>query len=350
MTDMPEIICERSGSAGVVILNRPKALNALTVGMVRGLYQALAAWQDDPAIKCVVVKGAGEKAFCAGGDVRWIRDVSLEGRRDEALGFWYDEYRLNTLIKRYPKPYISLIGGIVMGGGVGVSIHGTHRIAGDNYLFAMPEVGIGFFPDVGASYPLSRLPGNVGAYLTTTGDRLRRADAVYLGIATHAVETARFAELESRLAGGENIDEILPEMIIEAGPSAIADEQGLIEECFAGNSFPAIVKRVRERSANSEFAARVLSAFDGKSPTSMCVSLEQIRRAARLDFDDVMKMDYRLSTHMSEPGEDFYEGVRAVLVDKDGKPVWNPATLDDISPAKIEAYFAPLGAGDFKAQ
>src|SRR4051812_5046490 len=204
-----ELLCERRGAAGLVTLNRPQALNALTHGMVLALRRALDEWADDPAVTRVVVLGAGERAFCAGGDIRHLYDLGKAGRHEEALRFWRDEYPLNVRIKRYPKPYVTLIDGIVMGGGVGVSLHGSHRVAGDRYQFAMPEVGIGFFPDVGATYALPRLPGRMGLYLALTGERARAADALAFGLATHAVPSAALAEVRAALIDGAPVDAAL---------------------------------------------------------------------------------------------------------------------------------------------
>lgn len=347
MVAIPEVLCEKNGVAGVIILNRPQALNALTPGMIALMLDALTEWKDDPQVRLVIVKGAGDKAFCAGGDVRWVREVCLDARRDEALAFWHEEYRLNTLIKHYPKPYVSLIDGIVMGGGVGVSVHGSHRVAGDRYLFAMPEVAIGFFPDVGAAYALSQLPGLFGLYLALTGDRIGRAEAMYLGLATHAVASGNFSRLERRLIAGEALDEVLADLAAPVENSKLEREKELIEHCFSADSVKEINSRLQQ-APDSDFAAHLLSIIAGKSPTSLCVVLEQMRRSASLSFDEVMKMDYRLSTRLSEPGSDFYEGVRAVLVDKSGKPIWDPADLDGISPAKIHSCFASLGSGELE--
>src|SRR3954467_8553366 len=209
MTETAEIICETSGAAGLITLNRPQALNALTLDMVRAMRRALDAWADDPHVTRVVVTGAGERAFCAGGDIRHLYELGKAGRRDEALGFWREEYALNVRIKRYPKPYVALIDGLVMGGGVGVSLHGSHRIAGDRSGFAMPEVGIGFFPDVGATYALPRLPGRMGFYLALTGERARAADALAFGLATHAVPSAALAEVRAALIDGAPVDAAL---------------------------------------------------------------------------------------------------------------------------------------------
>src|SRR3954469_17092683 len=204
-----EILFEGRGAAGIVTLNRPKALNAVTHDMVRALARQLEAWANDAAVTRVIITAAGERAFSAGGDIRALYELGRAGRQAEALTFWRDEYPLNALIKRYPKPYIALIDGIVMGGGVGVSVHGSHRVAGDRYLFAMPEVGIGFFPDVGATWFLPRLPGEIGTWLALTGERLGAADGCAAGTATHRVPSARFAELLDGLTGTVPVDAMI---------------------------------------------------------------------------------------------------------------------------------------------
>src|SRR6478609_6153591 len=204
-----EILSEKRGPVGLVTLNRPKALNALTLGMVREMRRVLEAWDADPTVTRIVVKGAGEKAFCAGGDIRRLTELGLAGQTQEALSFWREEYQLNAIIKDYPKPYISLIDGIVMGGGVGLSLHGRYRVAGERYLFAMPEVAIGFFPDVGATYALPRLPGETGVWLALTGDRVKRADAVMLGLATHSVASENMEGVLQDLASGTPVEAVL---------------------------------------------------------------------------------------------------------------------------------------------
>src|SRR5215212_6264486 len=204
-----DIMFERRGAAGIVTLNRPKALNAVTHEMVQALVRQLTAWANDPAVTRVVITAAGERAFSAGGDIRALYDLGRAGRQAEMLTFWRDEYPLNAMIKRYPKPYVALIDGIVMGGGVGVSIHGSHRVAGDRFAFAMPEVGIGFFPDVGATWFLPRMPGELGAWCGLTGERLRAADAIASGIATHYVPSARWRDLTEALSATMPVDAIL---------------------------------------------------------------------------------------------------------------------------------------------
>ncbi len=338
-----EIICERRGAAGFVILNRPRALNALTLAMVRGLAAALDEWERDPAITRVVVTGAGERAFCAGGDIRTIYDQCRAGRVADAMAFWAEEYRLNVRIKRYSKPYIALIDGIVMGGGVGVSLHGSHVVAGERFLFAMPEVGIGFFPDVGASHALARLPGETGTWLAVTGARIGVADAMGLGVVTHTIASADMAALIERLCDGAPVDATLAALHRDPGPSPLQAERALIDRCFAGNSIPEIMAALGAE-ADNPLAAEALAAMKAKSPTSQAIALEQMRRGRDLGFEDAMRMEFRIVSRIVE-GTDFFEGVRALLVDKDQKPIWRPATIDAVTQDAIARYFAPLPPG-----
>src|SRR3954469_19739914 len=278
MTETTEIICEIQGAAGLAILNRPQALNALTLDMVRALRRALDAWADDPRITRAVVTGAGERAFCAGGDLRPLSDLGRAGRQDEALTFWREEYALNVRIKRYPKPYVALIDGIVMGGGVGVSLHGSQRVAGDRYQFAMPEVGIGFFPDVGATYALPRLPGRSGTYLALAGERVRTADALELGLATHAVPSAGVGALREALCAGEPVEEALASASRDPGEVLLARERLVIDACFSGASVAEILERLDRAGAHgSALSQKAAALIRAKSPTSLAVALEQMR-------------------------------------------------------------------------
>jgi enoyl-CoA hydratase len=342
-----EILCETRGQAGVITLNRPRALNALTLGMVREMRRALDAWRTDPAVTRVVVRGAGEKAFCAGGDIRRLTELGLAGQPQEALAFWREEYQLNALIKNFPKPYISLIDGIVMGGGVGISLHGRYRVAGERYLFAMPEVGIGFFPDVGATFALPRLPGSTGLYIALTGERIKRADAMALGLATHAVNGADFDFLLDRLAAGDSVEQTLAARAIDPGAAPLSQERALIDRCFSAASVSAILDCL-ERDG-SEPARRMHEAIRTKSPTSLNLAFEQMRRGGELTFADAMKTEFRIVSRIFE-GRDFFEGVRAVLIDKDGKPQWQPATLSAIDNAVIAGYFADLGPAELEIE
>ncbi len=341
-----EIVCEREGAVGLVVLDRPRALNALTLPMVRALAAALAAWEHDPAVAHVVVTGAGDRAFCAGGDIRRIYDQGRSGHAAESLTFWREEYALNARIKGYSKPYVALIDGIVMGGGVGVSLHGSHRVAGERYAFAMPEVGIGFFPDVGATFALPRLPGETGTYLALTGARIGQADAVALGLATHAVASADMAAVRAALLAGEPPGAVLARYRHEPAPSALLVQRPLIDACFGEPAVGAIVAALDDAAAGgSAFAAATAAAMRMKSPTSLAIALQQMRRGRGLTFAAAMQLEFRIVSRIVE-GHEFYEGVRAVIVDKDQAPRWNPARIADVAAEAVEAYFAPLGADE----
>jgi enoyl-CoA hydratase len=346
MSDEPDIICEIRGSAGFVLLNRPKALNALNLGMVRELAKALDAWERDPAVTRIVVTGAGEKAFCAGGDIRSLHDLGKAGQYDEMLAFWREEYILNARIQSYPKPYVALVDGIVMGGGVGLSLHGSHRVAGERWLFAMPEVGIGFFPDVGATYALPRLPDHSGTYLALTGDRVGQADALALGLATHAVPSAHMAELAEALTGSEPVDATIARFTAEPGPGKLAPERATIATCFGAATLPDVLARLDAKAAAGDgFAAKALATIRAKSPTSVAIAFEQMRRGASLGFAAAMQLEFRIVSRIPR-GHDFYEGVRAVVIDKDQAPSWRPQALEELDPAAVAAYFAPLGEAE----
>ena len=338
MTADPEILFERRGAAGIVTLDRPAALNAVTHAMVRALRERLEAWRDDPAITRVVVTAAPGRAFSAGGDLRRLYDLGRAGRHEEALDFWRDEYALNAAIRHYPKPYVALIDGIAMGGGVGVSIHGSHRVAGDKFLFAMPEVGIGFFPDVGATWFLPRLPGELGAYCALTAERLRAEDAVACAVATHRVRSQRFGDLLDGLCGTVSVDALLAAFAEPAVAGPVAGLRGLIDRHFAAQKVEDILASL---TAGEEGARALAATIRGKAPLSLKIALAQVRRGAGWSFDDCMRAEFRIVSRIVR-GEDFYEGVRAVIVDKDNGPRWRPATLAEVSDAEVERHFAPL--------
>jgi len=341
-TAEPEAILERRGPAGFITLNRPKALNALTHGMVRSIMPQMRAWRDDPGVTRIVIMGAGEKAFCAGGDIRALYDMGRAGRLAEANAFWREEYTLNHLLKTYPKPIVALIGGIVMGGGVGMSAHGSHRVATDRLMFAMPEVGIGFFPDVGASWLLPRLPRRAGVYLALTGARIGLGDALALGLATHAVEQERLGEIAEALAGENDIDEMLGRFAFKGPGSSLLERLGEIEAALGEPTIARVASALgKAAAAGSTFAAETLATMRMKSPTSMAIALEQMRRGAALSFAEAMRMEYRIVSRIAA-GHDFLEGVRAAIVDKDQKPVWRPGRIEDIDEREIERHFAPL--------
>ncbi|WP_375461356.1 enoyl-CoA hydratase/isomerase family protein [uncultured Enterovirga sp.] len=346
--DEPEIISERRGAAGIVTLNRPRALNALTQGMVDRLAEALDRWESDPAVTRIIVKGAGDRAFCAGGDVRALYEAGRGGRVEEAFAFWRTEYRLNIRIKRYPKPYVALIDGLVMGGGVGVSLHGSHRVAGDRYSLAMPEVGIGFVPDVGATYALPRLPDETGMYLALTGARVGADDAAAIGLATHLVPSGDFEALEAALVSGEPVDTALAQASRPAAEGPLSSERGTIQRRFSAESVPAVLAALDEAAAaGSDFARDCAATIRTKAPSSLSLAFAQVRRGREMTFEEAMVTEFRIVSRVAR-GHDFYEGVRAAIIDKDGRPRWNPETLAGIDPAFVEAHVAPLGRDDLE--
>jgi enoyl-CoA hydratase len=340
---------ERRGTAGLVTLNRPQALNAVSHAMVGALARQLAEWEADPAVTRVIVTAAPGKAFSAGGDLRALYDLGRAGRFEDALGYFRDEYALNALIKRYRKPYVALIDGIVMGGGVGISVHGSHRVAGDRFTFAMPEVSIGFFPDIGATWFLPRMPGELGTYCALTGERLDPADGVAAGIATHRVASARFPDLVEALCGAAPVDALLGAFAEPAGEGPVAARRGAIDQLFAGSRVEDILAALdAEASQNgtgtgtdAAFASATAALIRTKSPTSLKITLEQMRRGSTLDFAKCMRTEFRIVSRVVQ-GHDLYEGIRAVIIDKDLAPRWQPPALAAVSAAEVERHFAPL--------
>jgi enoyl-CoA hydratase len=336
-----EISLELTGALGRIELRRPKALNALTLDQVHAMDPQLRAWAEDSRVKAVLITGEGHKAFCAGGDIRALYDA---GQRHDAgyfRAFYRDEYRLNRRIKTYPKPYVALHDGIVMGGGVGVSVHGSHRVATENVMFAMPETGIGMFPDVGGTWFLPRLPGEIGTYLALTGARLKAADCLYAGVCTHLVAAGRREDLIAALQGGE-VDAVLAEFAVQPGPAPLAEHRATIDRCFAADRVEDILAALA--AEGNEWAEQTRNTILAKSPIATKVTLRQMRLGRTLDFDDCMRTEYRLSQRFMAGG-DFFEGVRAVIVDKDQSPRWQPASLEAVSDTEVEAFFAPLEDG-----
>jgi enoyl-CoA hydratase len=340
----PEILFERRGAAGIVVLNRPQALNAVTFGMVDALARQLAEWEGDPAVTRVILTAAGERAFSAGGDLRALFDLGRAGHHEAALSYWRAEYALNALIKRYRKPYVSLIDGIVMGGGVGISIHGSHRVAGDGFAFAMPEVGIGFIPDVGATWFLPRLPGELGLYCALTGERLGAADALAAGVATHRVASARFSDLLAGLCGTVPVDAMLGAFAEPAGEGPLAARRPVIDRLFTGGSVEDILAALDAeaigRGADAGFARAAAASIRLKSPTSLKITLAQLRRGRNLDFAECMRSEFRIASRLLL-GHDLYEGIRSVIIDKDQAPHWQPSSLEAVSVAEVERHFEP---------
>lgn len=332
MNTEDEILFEEKNGVGMITLNRPKVLNALTVNMFQQMNKKMTAWAKNPAIKTVVIKGAGERSFCAGGDIKAVALDALamrEGKSEGALtrDIFREEYILNHMIFSYPKPYVSLIRGIVMGGGMGLSAHGRYRVVTEDVTFAMPETIIGFFPDVGGGYFLSRCPGETGTYLGLTGKRIGLADVFYCGFATHFVPVSDLPLLEEHiLKTPEKIEEILISLPKPPDhPSDLAMHRAKIDSCFAHDEVEQIISALQKD--DSEWAKETLKLLEAVSPTSLKVTLRQIRLAKNMDFKEVMRMEYRISQACVK-APDFYEGVRAALIDKDRQPKWSPVAND----------------------
>lgn len=338
-TGSDEIRFERRGALGLVTLDRPRALNALSLPMIRALHARLDAWAEDPGVRRIALRGSA-RAFCAGGDIRHIHACGTAGRWDDVFAFWQAEYGLIARIGTYPKPVVSLIAGVVMGAGVGLSLHGAARVAAESYQFAMPEVGIGLFPDVGMTHALPRLPGHTGTYLALTGARIGPGDARALGLATHAAPETAFAAILDALADGEPLEAALGVPGFAPPPGPVAEARALIDRCFEAPDVAEILARLEAEA--DPFAREAAVLMRGRSPTSLCIALAQMRRGPGLSLPEAIRAEYRLVTRVMA-GHDFFEGVRAVLVDKDNRPAWQPADLAAVDRAAVEAAFGPTG-------
>ncbi|MEX2616584.1 MAG: enoyl-CoA hydratase/isomerase family protein [Alphaproteobacteria bacterium] len=335
-----DVLFDNRDGIAVITLNRPQALNALTMAMVDTLYDRMAEWAVDESVRAVVIRGAGDRAFCAGGDVVAVAESRNEPGNTLREDFFRTEYRMNRLIHHFPKPYIALMHGVTMGGGVGLSVHGHCRVVTERTMLAMPETGIGLFPDVGGSHFLPRCPGAIGLYLALTGARLNAADCLYAGIADSLIPVAEHDSLIDDLRGGADLDMAFAARAAEPGPSALEAEREAIDRCFSKNSVEEIEAALA--AEGTDWAVRMRHHMADKSPLCQKIAMRQLREGASLDFDACMMMEYRLSQHCMA-GHDFFEGVRALLVDKDKKPQWQPATLGEVSDAMVDGYFAPLG-------
>ena len=331
----PAIIASRQGRMGHMVLNRPRALNALDPAMIGLMTAALEAWRDDPAVEGVLLEGAGGRAFCAGGDIRAIRELAVAGEHDRIGGFFAEEYALNLMIAEYPKPYIALIDGVCLGGGIGISVHGSARITTEAGVFAMPETAIGFFPDVGMSHVLARLPGALGMYLGLTGARLAYGDAVHAGLATHAVPAAELARVRAGLLA-EGPD-FVASIVSVAAPFSLECHRAAIERCFGADSVAGIVAALeRERTI---WGRDTLKLLRGMSPSAVLWSFELLRRGATQGLAACLAAELALSAAVTRH-PDFAEGVRAMVVDKDRQPHWTPSRIEAVDPAMIARLFA----------
>ena len=341
-TESAEVLFERRGRLGVITLNRPRAVNALTANMAAAMLDQLTAWEEDDAVATVLVQGAGGRGLCAGGDIVAIyRDIPDGG--GATADFWAVEYRLNALIASYPKPYVAFMDGLVLGGGVGISAHGSVRVVTERTRTGMPETTIGFVPDVGGTLLLSRSPGETGTHAALTGEHLSGADAIFLGLADHFVPSDRLPALAAALEAEE------PETAVErfadaVPPSVLAARREWIDACYSSDDAVEIVRRLHLAGGEAADAARTI---EGKSPTAVTVTLASLRRAGGLSLEEALEQEYRVGLRFLA-GHDFREGIRAQVVDKDRNPHWRPASLAEVSAEDVEAFFAPLGERELK--
>ena len=341
MTD--ELIVRREGTAGFLSLNRPKAIHALTAAMDEAMQEALLVWRDTPDVHVVILDHSEGRGFCSGGDVAFLRNSALTDNGVSGIKFFHDEYQLNHLMFTYAKPIVAFIDGITMGGGVGISQPAKFRVATENTRFAMPETGIGLFPDVGGGWYLARLPGRMGQFLALTGARLDGAECLWTGLATHYLPSEKLAEAKERIAHGHDVAGVLAALAVTPPEARIGAHAHLIVKHFASDRLEDIIASLD--ADDSEWAAKELATLRIKSPQACKVALRQLADSARLDdFTDNMVMEYRIAARVINL-PDFAEGVRAVIVDKDSAPKWNPATPAGVTDAMIEAIFAPLPEG-----
>jgi 3-hydroxyisobutyryl-CoA hydrolase len=344
-----EVLFESVNGKGIITLNKPKALNALNLTMIRKIYPQLRAWESSQ--KLVIIKGAGGKAFCAGGDVRAVTE-SAKARTKLYKDFFREEYQLNALIGTLHIPYIALIDGITMGGGVGLSLHGQYRVATENTLFAMPETAIGLFPDVGGTYFLPRLGGKLGLFLALSGHRLKGGDLYKAGIATHMCHVDMLPALEQDIISldptsskPKDIEKVLKkyhdQCPLAKKPFSLEARLPLINKAFNAKSVEEIIANLKNDSTDPKWSTELAENMLKMSPTSMKVSMRALETGSQLDLQEALQVEYRLSQHCCE-NHDFIEGVRARLVDKDQNPQWKPKTLQEVTPEIVDSFFAPV--------
>jgi len=337
---MSDVITQICGHGGVITLNRPKALNALSHEMVRDMSTALNAWAVDDNVRSVLIDGEGERAFCAGGDIQAIYE---NGPKDPmgSLEFWREEYQLNALIANYTKPYIALMHGFTMGGGVGVSAHGSHRIVTDGSVISMPEVGIGFLPDVGGTWLLSKAPAGVGAYYGISGARMGPDDAIFLGFADAYVPSNTFGTIKDRVIAGENIDDVLSELSVVPEVGDARKNADDLKHWFAGDDFEAVMQLIE--TADTEFAAGALKLLNRQCPLSVKSTFYALNEVQNYNsIEQCLQLEFRFCA-ASLQGTNFYEGIRAAIVDKDRNPKWQPAGLAEVDQPMVKEMFAELG-------
>lgn len=347
-----EVLFHVEKGVGHILLNRPKALNALSLYMVDEIGKKLAEWERNPAVTLVIIEGAGEKGLCAGGDMRSFYDKRGDNVEEYALQFFSIEYKMNLALHRYTKPVLAYMNGIVMGGGIGVSIFASDRVVTERSKLSMPEMNIGFFPDVGGSYFLNQMPGQMGRYLALTAHLFNGADAIYLGAADYYIQSEQWNELKSDVqtedwtqAGNrEQVSAKLVRILAKHGTtnlpeSPLAKVQDKVDHHFNHHSVADILDSLdRSAAEGDEWAAETANTLRGKSPISMAVALEQLVRGKEMTAADCFRMEMNMSMHFMH-SHDFYEGIRSVLVDKDRNPSWNPATIHEVKQEDVEAFF-----------
>ncbi|WP_105035498.1 enoyl-CoA hydratase/isomerase family protein [Cryobacterium aureum] len=339
----PEVLFTRNGQVGHITLNRPRSINALTHGMVNAIQKVLDEWADDPTLGTVLLTGSGERGLCAGGDILSLYRDATTGDGSAAAEFFRDEYHLNASIANYSKPFVAIMDGLVLGGGIGLSAHGSHRVVTEHSKLGMPETGIGFVPDVGGTWLLSHAPGELGTFLALTAGTARAGDAIALGLADSYIASDQIPALLAGLATTD-ADPAIAALTQAPPASTLQAQQSWIDQAFSGESVPAIIDHVRALStAEANAAAEALST---KSPTALAVTLASLRSARQLpNLEAALEQEYRVSVH-AHRAPDFAEGVRAQIVDKDRQPHWSPPTLDGVTPAQVDSYFAPLEPGE----
>ncbi len=330
-----DVLFEMRGGVGIITLNRPQALNALTHDMCNAMVRKLSAWENEPQVKAVILRGDGEKAFCAGGDVVGLYHAGKSGS-DAWENFFWDEYQLDYIIATYAKPIVSLCQGVTMGGGVGIGLHIKRKVAAENFLFSMPETGIGLIPDVGGTHLLAQLSGAMGTYLGLTGARVKVADAFAIGLVSHVIPFEHFDVLTDKIAADPaGLDGYLSAFSVSPGAGALKDMQDKIDQYFTTGSLEEIMAKL---SMGDEWAIGVRDTLIKLSPTSMKLTLEAIRRAKNLDLGKCLAQEYTVVCNIKY-GHDFFEGIRALLIDKDKKPIWRPAAFGDVTLEVVAGYF-----------
>jgi enoyl-CoA hydratase len=344
-----DLIVRREGAVGVLRLNRPKAINAITIEMVRGIDAALSQFETDPSVSLVLLEGAGERGLCAGGDIRGLYDSARAGG-DLGKTFWAEEYIVNARVESYPKPYVAFMDGIVMGGGVGLACHSSHRVVTEKTRIGMPEVSLGFFPDVGGTWLLSRAPGEIGTYLALTGQTVNGADAVYAGLADALVPSELLPSLRvalteaSRGVSHADVNAIIERFAAPALSGLLAANRQLIDRLFAHDTMEKIVAALD--ADRSDFAARTLKTIHEKSPRGLKVTLRLLRQARGLaSLKQALVHEYRAALEVFA-SRDFVEGIRAAIIDKDRNPAWAPPRIGEVTEQMVDAYFAPRGADE----